>query len=401
MVQTLRRAWAWLLLVILLSLVSLLLMFLPGSTDTYQAANNLALPQAAIPNSGFEDAVHSATPTASRTAEVDARAPMDEGGLEPDDNAPAELMQAEPAPVQQPEEGTVTPALNFMPAITPTLALPTPAPWNGRERVTILVLGVDAREGEPGGGPPRTDTMILLTIDPVAKTAGMLSVPRDLWVEMPATTKSARINVAYRWGEQARLPGGGAGYAIRAVSGLMDVPIHYYLLLDFDAFTGFIDAMGGLKMHIREEIKVDPIGPGNTVILEPGVQTISGDVALGYARNRYTERGDFDRISRQQEVILAVRDQVLTFNMLPQLVYKAPAIYSSISDGLESNLTLDQFIRLAWLAAQIDEENIYRVSFEPRDLSFERIETESGPQDVLIPKAGRARVLREKFLSGP
>jgi LCP family protein required for cell wall assembly len=400
-----RQAAVWLLFFILLFLGLRSLLMEPFSARISSAVDTRSPTQVVILVSGLELAEETASPVVYPADILPTFTHL--AGEEARDEPPTvehpavAAVAASTATATAATTATPVATLTLIPSSTPTLALPTPAPWDRRERVTILVLGVDAREGESGGGPPRTDTMILLTIDPVAKTAGMLSIPRDLWVVMPATDKSARINVAYRWGEQARLPGGGAGYAIRAVSELMGVPIHYYLLLDFKAFTGFIDALGGLKMHIREEIKVDPVGPGNTVMLEPGVQTLSGPVVLGYARNRYTQRGDFDRIDRQHEVILAVREQVLSLKMLPLLVYEAPAIYKSISNGIESNLALDQMIRLAWLASQVEEENIRRAAFTSRDLSSELLETEIGPQDVLILKPERIPALRTYLLGSP
>ncbi len=286
--------------------------------------------------------------------------------------------------------------------VEPTQPLPTPAPWTGRERVNILVMGMDQREDADSFDVPRTDTMILLTVDPVTKTAGMVSIPRDLWIYQPETVSWHKINTAYRWGELRRLPGGGPGQAMRAISRLLDVPVHYFVLVDFHAFTGLIDAMDGLDMHIREPITVDPLGPGNTVTLEPGVQTLSGEVALAYARNRSTEFDDFDRTSRQQEVLMAIRDQVVDFNMLPGLVLQAPNLYRELSSNIRTNLTLDQSIRLAWLANQVPEENIRRSAFDFRkDFFYETIDTDAGPQAVLILKPEGIRRIKEELFPNP
>ena len=92
---------------------------------------------------------------------------------------------------------------------------PTPIPWDGANRVTMLVMGLDYRDWE-GEGPSRTDTMMLLTMDPVSRTAGMLSIPRDLWVNVPGFDYG-KINTAYYLGELYNLPGGGPGLAIQTV----------------------------------------------------------------------------------------------------------------------------------------------------------------------------------------
>jgi polyisoprenyl-teichoic acid--peptidoglycan teichoic acid transferase len=275
---------------------------------------------------------------------------------------------------------------------------PTPIPWDGSSRVTILVMGLDYRDWSEGVDVPRTDTMILFTIDPLTKSAGMLSIPRDLWVTIPGMENN-RINTAYRWGEIYKLPDG-PSLAMKTVEGVIGVPIQYYALLDFNSVVKFIDEMGGLDMHIKEAITVDPIGPGNTVRLEPGVQPLDGATVLAYARQRKDGDGDFSRSARQQEVIMAMRDQVLTLNMMPTLVKKAPALYQEISEGIRTNLTLDQVIKLSWLALQIKEENIKKGVFDPhRDVQYASVDSSEGRQDVLIPNPDQIRLLRDEIFA--
>lgn len=276
---------------------------------------------------------------------------------------------------------------------------PTPVPWDGSSRVTILVMGLDERDWDAGADIPRTDTMILFSIDPLTMTAGMMSIPRDLWVTIPGMENN-KINTAYRWGELYKLPGGGPGLTMKTVEGVLGVPVQYYALLDFKSFQRFIDTMGGLDMHIREEIVVDPIGPGNTKTLEVGVQTLDGATALAYARNRYDGDGDFSRSSRQQEVIMAVREQVLTFNMLPMLVSKAPALYQELQAGIRTNLSLDQVIKLAWLASRIDADNIKKGVFNPHThVQYADVMTGDGNQAVLIPVYDQIRLLRDEIFA--
>jgi polyisoprenyl-teichoic acid--peptidoglycan teichoic acid transferase len=277
---------------------------------------------------------------------------------------------------------------------------PTPVPWDGSSRVTILVMGLDYRDWEEGNDVPRTDTMILFSIDPLSNTAGMLSVPRDLWVSIPGMENNNKINTAYRWGEVYKLPGLGPGLAMKTVEGVLGVPIQYYALLDFNSFVQFIDTMGGLDMHILEEIIVDPIGPNNTVTLYPGVQTLDGATALAYARNRKDGEGDFSRSNRQQEVVMAVRKQVLQFNMLPMLVTKSPELYAELSSGIRTNLTLDQVIKLAWLAFNVPEDNIKKGVFDPhKHVNYASVMTNEGEQAVLIPLPDQIRLLRDEVFA--
>jgi len=175
---------------------------------------------------------------------------------------------------------------------------PTPQPWDGGSRVTILIMGLDFRDWE-AGMIPRTDTMILLTIDPLIGTAGILSIPRDLWVNIPGYDYG-KINTAYRLGERYKDPGGGPALAVETVEHFLGVPIQYYAQIDFTAFIIFIDHLGGIKLTIKEPITIYPINfpemvGSKKVTLEPGRYRVSGAYALAYARNRKTAGGDFDR----------------------------------------------------------------------------------------------------------
>ena len=204
---------------------------------------------------------------------------------------------------------------------------PSTAPWDGAGRVTVLLLGLDYRDWSADEGPSRSDTMILLTLDPLSKTAGMLSIPRDLWVQIPGF-KHGKINTAYYLGDAYQLPGGGPALAIKTVEQFLGVPINYYAQIDFGAFVRFIDEIGGVKLEITEPITIDLLGSGleTRKKLKPGIQVLPGEWALAYARARYTEGGDFDRASRQQQVILAIRERILDFNYLPTLITKAPTL---------------------------------------------------------------------------
>jgi LCP family protein required for cell wall assembly len=264
----------------------------------------------------------------------------------------------------------------------PPVIQPTPVQWDGVKRITILILGLDYRDWE-AGEKPRSDSMILVTVDPVSKTAGMLSIPRDMWVVIPGADYY-KINTAYFIG--------GPQLAKQTVEQFIGVPVDYYAQIDFNAFVQFIDTLGGLDMKIKEAIKVDPVGPGNTIILEPGTQTLSGAVALAYARNRYTKFDDFDRARRQQEVIMAVRNQLVNLKMIPTLVTKSPQLYKDLSQGINTNLSLDQVIRLAYLMEQIPPENITKAVIGTNMVSFAK---NSEGLDILLPVPDRIRELRD------
>ena len=276
---------------------------------------------------------------------------------------------------------------------------PAPLPWDGERPINVLVMGLDYRDWESGGGAPRTDTMILLSLDPANRTAGMLSIPRDLWVKIPGFEPN-KINTAYRLGEIYRVEGGGAGLAMRAVQSLLGMNIDYYALIDFGAFERFIDEIGGVKLDAPTEIKVDPMGPKLPKVVQPGVQVLPGDLALAYARARGTEGGDFDRAERQQQVIMGIRNRLLDRRTLPSLIRRAPVLYSTIASGVRTNLTLFQVIRLAWLARQVPEENIQRGAIGPNQATFGNAED---GQEILVPIPKAILFLRDEIFttSGP
>jgi LCP family protein required for cell wall assembly len=229
----------------------------------------------------------------------------------------------------------------------------------------------------------------------------MLSIPRDLWVNIPGGFNYARINTAYQLGEAYKIPGGGPQLAMDTVEELLGVPIDYYARIDFSAFERFIDEIGGVKIDVPEKITVDPLGDNNTKNLKPGIQTLPGDLALAYARARKTEGGDFDRAQRQQQVILAIRNRIISFDMLPTLIAKSGVLYNELSSGIHTNLTLEESIKLAWLASQIDEDQIRKgIISPPEQVSLYTATTADGQQqEVLKPITEKIRLLRDEIFT--
>jgi LCP family protein required for cell wall assembly len=294
--------------------------------------------------------------------------------------------------------GPSNPVPTSAPGVTPTIApLDEPSkPWDGTDRITILLMGLDYRDWVSGDGPPRTDSMMLVTIDPVTHTAGMLSIPRDLWVDIPGFEHN-RINTAYFLGETYKLPGGGPALAMKTVENFIGVPIQYYAVIDFYAFERMIDEIGGIDVYIPETIKISPIGHESHLLFGGKGTHLNGADALAYARARKTEGGDFDRAQRQQQVALAVRDRILGKNMIPTLVTKAPALYQELADGVRTNLTFDQMLRLALLALDIPPDSITKGIISPPDMV--QFETLPDGAQVLRPNPDQIRILRDQIFT--
>ena len=254
------------------------------------------------------------------------------------------------------------------PGATPTAVRleATPQPWDGKSRVTVLVMGLDYRDWIASDDAPRSDTMMLITIDPLTLQAGMLSIPRDLWVEIPGFTYN-RINTAYMFGEAYNLPGGGPALAQKTVENLLGVPVTYYAVIDFHTFERLIDEIGGIDVLVKERVKIAPIG-GISSWLEAKPYHLDGAEALAYARVRKNAGGDFGRAERQQQVILAAMDRVVGFDVLPGLVARSPALYQELAAGIRTNLSLEQIVSLAWLALKVPKENIRSGSIGPPNM---------------------------------
>jgi polyisoprenyl-teichoic acid--peptidoglycan teichoic acid transferase len=233
----------------------------------------------------------------------------------------------------------------------------TPDVPKRKERVNILLLGVDKRPKEVG--PSRTDTMILVSIDPTTNSAAMLSIPRDLWVRIPGYGEE-RINVAHFLGDARKLPGGGPGLAKKTVATLFGVPVHYYVRVNFAGFEKIIDAIGGITINVESRI-YDPAYPDNNygtlvVDIPAGVQQMDGKRALQYARSRHST-SDFDRMERQQNVIMAVKDKVMSLD-IP--VARIPQLLQALGDSVQTDIPLDRMLELADVARKLGSEHIKR-----------------------------------------
>jgi LCP family protein required for cell wall assembly len=230
-------------------------------------------------------------------------------------------------------------------------------PWDGKERFTVLVMGMDKRPGEFGSAF-RTDTLILISLDPRTNHVGMLSIPRDLFVDVPGYGLQ-RINTAYGAGELEG-PGGGPRLAVQTVQYNFGIRVNDYVVVDFNAFTRVIDLIGGINVNVPYTIN-DPEYPDMNFGYDPfyitaGWHQMDGATALKYARSRHGS-DDIDRGQRQQQVLYAIRDKVLAYDMIPKLAAEAPALWSELRDGVQTGLALDQILQLAWWVKDIPSSN--------------------------------------------
>lgn len=269
---------------------------------------------------------------------------------------------------------TVAVAQTTLATTLPPTPLPTAEPSAGLPRiidprqVQILLLGIDQRSATGDPGPFRTDTMMLLNINPARKSVGLLSLPRDLWVEIP-DFGGARINQANFIGDGNAYPGGGGpALAMETVAANFGLRVDKYLLVNFDVFTAIVDILApdGVLVNVREWID-DPDYPDDRygtihVQFEPGEQRMDAETLLQYARTRATEGGDFDRARRQQQVLDAVRAEVLSAGGIVNFASHAFTLWDALQGNYRTNLELNEIIALLNLAGEIEREDIrYRV----------------------------------------
>ena len=214
--------------------------------------------------------------------------------------------------------------------------------------INILLLGTDTRPHEGSGG--NTDTMILLNFDPQNQTAGLLSMPRDLWVPIPGFGYDTRINMAYAIGENYGYRGGGAQLAKDTVSSFIGQPVQYYARVNFQGFVEIIDLIGGIDVDVPFTIYDEnyPTDDYEVTIfyLEAGRQHLDGETALKYVRTRNID-DDYARAGRQQQVIQAVVNKVLSANMLPTLLPKVPQLLATLSGNIDTDVPPTMLFELA------------------------------------------------------
>ncbi|HBY95279.1 MAG TPA: hypothetical protein DEP84_15225 [Chloroflexi bacterium] len=239
-------------------------------------------------------------------------------------------------------------------------AVPAPAMTSA---MNILIMGIDKRDGE--GGPFRTDTMLVLHVDPVARRAGMLSIPRDLLVQLPDYgygRRLDRVNTANVWGDVYKYPGGGPALAKKTIENNFGIPVDRYVLVDFNGFENFIDLIDGIDIDVPQPITDHEYPTADygymTIHFEAGRQHMDGETALIYARTRKSS-SDFARAARQQQVILAVRSKVLSLNIIPSLT---PAnlvrIARQFGESVRTDLSIEEMFTLARTVNDIPDGGI-------------------------------------------
>src|SRR5215203_1395081 len=192
--------------------------------------------------------------------------------------------------------------------------------------LNVLVLGVDTRPDDPAMGS-RTDTIMLVQVVPKTGDVKVLSVPRDLYVEVEPGEKD-RINAAYNYG--------GIEQTVDALENYSGVTIDHYAIVDFDGFREIIETMDGVRVDVGQDVFPEKWNMGE------GVQRLGGRKALFYARYRGTSGGDLDRMERQRRLVAALRSKAMQWN----IVEKLPAAMKVMNENVQTDLDLDSAVAL-------------------------------------------------------
>jgi len=317
--------------------------------------------------------------------------------------------------------GTDAPTASTQPDATPiasgavgTMA-PTLPPWDGKERLNVLLVGNDQR---PGDRSFNTDTMIVVSIDPVTKQVAMFQLPRDMSnVPVPANARAVwgsvyggKIN---SWFTQNRnrtdlWPGKSAtarGFsALKAIlGGLYGLDIRYYVMVNFGGFKTVVNALGGVQVNVQIPVAEDqypaPNGALSRVYIPAGPQHMSGGDALVYARSRHNSAGgDFDRGLRQQRVLLSLREQMNARAIIGNL----PTLVDALKTSVTTDVPVGSLAKLLTLAESVDTKNIRSYMFAAPYYGTDMWRISGGTNSKIVINTPRVkRAVKEAFSADP
>jgi polyisoprenyl-teichoic acid--peptidoglycan teichoic acid transferase len=280
--------------------------------------------------------------------------------------------------------------------------IPTAMPLvPGRETINFILLGSDTR----GSNYFRTDTMVVALVRPSTGEVSMISLPRDMWVNIP-TVGMQRLNTAYQYGELYHYPGGGFALLRDTIQYNLGIPIDHMALVDFDGFRQVVNTIGGVEVpvfcpytdwHLISP-ELDPENEFNWQLFTvgPGVVNMDGDLALWYARSR-KRSNDFDRGRRQQEVLRAIYSKVLSAD----LIHHLPDLYSQVSSTVKTDLTFTDLLSLAPISLHLGNADIRGYYINEKNGTVASWITPEGAY-VLIPnEAAIASLVQQAMTSHP
>ena len=203
------------------------------------------------------------------------------------------------------------------------------------KRLNVLILGIDDGDNEFKDAPKRTDVMLLASFDPVKNDVAILSLPRDTRVKIPGNQGLDKINHAYAYG--------GVPLAKKTVANLLMVPIHYYVLLNWQGFIDVIDTIGGIDYYVENDMDYEDPYADLSIHIEHGFQHMDGKKAGEYIRFRNDEMGDIGRVQRQQRFLKALASEMFSIGN----VVKVPTLINSVEKHLQTDMDFLTMVKAA------------------------------------------------------
>ncbi len=211
------------------------------------------------------------------------------------------------------------------------------------KNINILILGIDDVEGVS-----RSDTNVLVNINSARKNVQILSIPRDTRIYIPGYGLD-KVGHAYAFD--------GVPLAATSISNLLQIPIHYYVKVDFSSFESLIDSIGGLEIEVDKHMQYEDQAADLHIDISAGLQKLDGETALKYVRYR-DSTGDIGRISRQQRLMKAALEKVLQ----PSMITRLPGLARQLWNSINTNLTFTEMLGLIGYSNEIDHENVISVN---------------------------------------
>ncbi|WP_100332383.1 LCP family protein [Bacillus xiapuensis] len=229
-----------------------------------------------------------------------------------------------------------------------------------KDNISILFIGIDESEQRDFGDQTRSDALMLATLNAKDKSIKLLSIPRDSYVYVPEVEYKTKINHAHAYG--------GAKATIETVEELLEVPVDYYVRMNFYAFMDVVDALGGVTYDVPYELyEKNSKDAHNAIHLKPGKQTLSGEEALALARTRKLD-SDIERGKRQQELLKAVTRKAISVNSIS----KYDEILEAVGSNMKTNMTFGE------MKALIKYGNSGKLKFETLTLAGQDGRMENG-----------------------
>lgn len=280
--------------------------------------------------------------------------------------------------------------------------------WDRHGPVNVLLLGMDrdiCEGADPESNANRTDTMILVRVDPGQGKVTMMNLPRDLWVFVEGHG-SQKLTAAHLYGElESYEPDAGPGLAKQTIWDNFEIPVHRFVRIDFDGFKKIVDAVGPITVDVPPSPNDPAVGlhddsyPTNdcqhmTIDFPPGPNKLDGERALQYARSRYST-SDLDRSKRQMQVLVAIKKAGLS----PAVLLDLPKLIPALKETVDTDLTVREITALARIAPRIGDGDIYRMPVDERVVYLDSVPAGDSMTSIVRLKPAEWELVRQAFMN--